>query len=322
MIWLYISLGAFAAILVTVICGAIYGYRKGFYISKRGKEKKGSTLDIERLLLSNEKVQQMILDFSGREFEPVTITSYDGTRLFGKYFHIKDGAPLQIQFHGYKGNAYRDFCGGNKLALMLEHNTLLIDQRAHGQSEGHTVSMGLRERLDCLCWANYAYERFGDNIPIFLAGVSMGGATVLMASELQLPKTVCGIIADCPFSNGPDVVKGFIKRITGIPVKVAYPFAYLGALIFGGFRLDRVSAKSAVQNTKIPIAIFHGTSDTIVPYEMGAELYECCSSDDKFLFTFEGAEHGFSFMTDPDKYIKSTFDFVNLCLNKFENANK
>ncbi len=317
MMWLYVSLGILCAIILPLFFGALYGYNMGFYLSKKTKQKRGAVVDIERLMQSSEQVQQFIKEFAERKYEEVTITSFDGKKLHGKYFHVKDGAPLQIQFHGYKGNAYRDFCGGNHLALSLEHNTLLVDQRAHGKSEGHTTSMGLKERRDCLCWARYAHKRFGDNVPIFLVGVSMGGATVLMASELDLPKTVIGIIADCPFSYGPEVVKLFIKRM-GISVKLAYPFAYLGGLIFGGFRLKKASARDAVKNTSIPIVILHGTADTVVPYEMGAEIFESCSSKDKFIYSFDGADHGMSFMVDPNKYTTAIIDFVELCTRKFE----
>ena len=320
MVWLYVSLGVLFTFLISIFIGALYGYKTGFYLSNDDKKKRGASIDLERLIAADEKVQKLIGDFASREFEDITIKSFDGTELHGMYFHLKDGAPLQIQFHGYKGNAYRDFCGGNQLALQLEHNTLVVDQRAHGKSEGHTISMGLRERYDCLCWAKYAYERFGDNVPIFLVGVSMGGATVLMASELELPKTVSGIIADCPFSHAPEVVKCFIRRMSGLPVKLAYSFAFLGGLIFGGFNINKASPKESVKHTSIPIIIFHGTADTIVPYEMGVELFECCASKDKFLYSFDGADHGMSFMVDKEKYTKATFDFVNLCIDNFEKA--
>ena len=37
--------------------------------------------------------------------EDVYITSRDGVKLYGRYFHHKDGAPLTILFHGYRSNA-------------------------------------------------------------------------------------------------------------------------------------------------------------------------------------------------------------------------
>ena len=47
---------------------------------------------------------------------------------------------MQIQFHGYRGSAMRDLCGGTPLAMKLGHNVLLVDQRSHGRSDGKTIT--------------------------------------------------------------------------------------------------------------------------------------------------------------------------------------
>ena len=39
------------------------------------------------------------------EFE---IKSFDGLSLRGKYFETQTGAPIELMFHGYKGNAERE----------------------------------------------------------------------------------------------------------------------------------------------------------------------------------------------------------------------
>lgn len=140
-------------------------------------------------------------------FESVFITSFDGVKLYARYYHVRDGAPLQIQFHGYRGSALLDFCGGNKLAREIGHNTLVVDQRAHGKSGGNTITFGINERYDCLSCINYAVERSGKETPIFLSGVSMDAATVLMASELNLPDNVIGIIADSPYSSPEEIIR-------------------------------------------------------------------------------------------------------------------
>ena len=139
---------------------------------------------------------KLIREMEQLPFEPVSIRSRDGLTLRGRYYHMADGAPLQIQMHGYRGHALRDFCGGHKLARERGMNTLVVDQRAHGKSDGHVISFGINERYDCLAWAEYAADRWPES-DIVLAGISMGAATVLMASDLPLPDQVKGIIADC-----------------------------------------------------------------------------------------------------------------------------
>ncbi|MGN0984580.1 MAG: alpha/beta hydrolase [Gemmiger sp.] len=245
--------------------------------------------------------------------ETVTVYARDGIKLSGRYYHVRDGAPLQIQFHGYKGNALRDFCGGNKLARESGQNTLLVDQRAHGKSGGTTITFGIRERLDCLCWVEYARQRFGSDTPIFLSGVSMGAATVLMASELELPANVVGIIADCPYSSPEAIIRKVCRQDMHLPPVLVMPFLRLGARLFGRFDLREASAVQAVRNTNIPILLLHGEDDRFVPCDMSREILAACQGS-KTLVSFPGAGHGLSYLVDTDAYQKAVLRFVDQCL--------
>lgn len=249
----------------------------------------------------------LIDDLAGRLFEEVYITSHDGLKLFGRYYHYHDGAPLDIAFHGYRGSAIRDMCGGIHVSYKVGHNVLLIDERAHGKSEGHTISFGINERFDCLSWIEYAKKRFGDDVRIFLYGVSMGAATVLMASEFDIDKNVCGILADCPYSS-PEVI---IKKVCGdmkIPANLAYPFIKLSAIVFGRFKLSDTTAQEAVKKAKVPIIIFHGEDDRFVPGEMSEVIWKANPAIERH--TFPNAGHGISGIVHTEKYNQLAIDFI------------
>lgn len=239
-------------------------------------------------------------------YEAVTISAYDGTKLAARYYHVRDGAPLQLQFHGYKGSALRDFCGGNKLARESGQNTLVVDQRAHGKSCGTTITFGIRERLDCLSWVEYANHRFGPDTPIFLSGVSMGAATVLMASELEFPANVVGIIADCPYSSPEAIIRKVCREDMHLPPVLVMLFIRLGARLFGHFDLKETSAVQAVRNTNIPILLLHGEDDRFVPCDMSREIFDACLSY-KIRKSFPGAGHGLSYIVDTEKIFRGDF---------------
>ena len=67
-------------------------------------------------------------------FEAVSITSFDGLKLCGKYYEYAPGAPIELMFHGYRGSAERDLCGGVQRSFALGRSVLIVDQRASGQS--------------------------------------------------------------------------------------------------------------------------------------------------------------------------------------------
>ena len=311
MIFLYIAIG----VILLMLIGSFCGYFVAYYSPSKRKVQALAHFDSEKQKEARNHIKELISYVNEISYEDVYIKSYDGASLYGRYYHTKDGAPLQILCHGYRGSGIRDFCGGLMLALKSGFNVILIDERSHGKSDGNTITFGIKERYDVREWIRYASSRFGDTCPIILTGISMGGATVLMASDLDLPSNVVGIIADCPYSSPKEIIMHFCKSFK-MPAKLVYPFAYLGALIYGRFNVHKSSAYQSVQNTNIPILLIHGESDTLVPCDMSRRLYEACKSEKKQLHTFKDAEHGMSYIVDNEKYESAYNEFIALCLNK------
>ena len=247
------------------------------------------------------------------EYEDVYITAFDGKRLFGRYYHVADGAPLQIHFHGYRGMAQRDFAGGALECFKRKHNLLLVDQRAHGKSEGRVITFGIKERFDCLFWAEYAERRFGKDTKILLYGISMGAATVLMASSLPMPSGVVGILADCPYSSPVDIIC-HVAANGKIPKFISRFAVTLGARVFGGFNINAASCVEAVKNTKIPIILIHGEADDFVPCDMSRKISQA-GNNIRFI-TFKDAKHGVSYLVDREKYMNEVNGFLREVLSE------
>ena len=306
---------AVLVVLAVIFGGAYYAFNTAFLMPKDRTEDVYKLPKSLQNVKGKEAMKELIHEMNQIEFEPVWITSHDGLKLFGRYYHVADGAPLQIQFHGYKSYGIRDFCGGNKMARERGHNTLIIDHRAHGQSEGRIITFGINESKDCKSWAEYALERFGPDVPVFLAGISMGAASVLMASSLDLPENVKGILANCPFSKPTEIIKysSMDMDLPGIIKVLSVPFAVLGAAIYGGFSLNSNSAEEAVKKTKVPILIIHGEDDKVVPHAMSEKIYKA-NPEMVSWETFPDASHGVSYIFDTPRYEKLTNKFIDECL--------
>lgn len=296
-----------AALIISVAAISYYTYRQVFLADRKrqGNYMRGT----ERAGRKSEQLREMIKEFSEIRAEDVYIYSFDGLKLHGRYYHICDDVPLDIQFHGYNGNAFRDFCGGNKISREAGRNSLVVDQRAHGMSEGRTITFGINERKDCLSWIEYAIDRFGPETEIILSGVSMGASTVLMALSLELPGNVKAVIADCGYSSP----KAIIKKVTGdrgFPPGLVYPFIWLGGLIFGRFCLTDLSAAASASASKVPVLIIHGEADDFVPSYMADEIYSACGSE-KDILIVPGAGHGLSYVVDSDLYERTVKEFIS-----------
>ncbi len=296
-------------IIFVFTIGAFFAYRIAFYNSK--KIKPMAALGSNQYAKHRETTRALMDEMKELEFEEVSIVSFDGLKLFGKYYHLKDGAPLQIQCHGYRGNAYRDFCGGNKLARESGFNTLVIDERAHGKSDGHSITLGINERKDVRAWIDFAITRFGNDVQIVLVGISMGAATVVMTSDLSLPRNVVGIIADSPYSSPKEAILKLSKDM-GFPPGITYPFVYLGALLFGGFKINDADASEAVKKANVPILVIHGEQDRLIPCEMSDAIKNSAPTL-VIKETFSTAGHGLSCLEEPERYRKLLNDFYAIC---------
>ena len=143
---------------------------------------------------------------------------------------------------------------------------------------------------------------------IILTGVSMGAATVMMASAEELPKNVVSVLADCGYSSAKEIILKVIKEMK-LPAGLLYPFVKLGARIYGGFDLEETSPMEAIQKTKLPIILIHGDDDAFVPHYMSEKLYEACGAKYKKFVTIEGAGHGLAFPQNEEKYLGALRDF-------------
>jgi fermentation-respiration switch protein FrsA (DUF1100 family) len=217
---------------------------------------------------------------------------------------------MEIMFHGYRGNAERDLCGGVARAFALGHNVLIVDHRASGTSDGHVISFGINEKKDCLRWLDFALEHYGKDRKIMLTGISMGAATVMMAGGCDLPENVVYILADCGYSSPREIIRKVIRDMK-LPMML-YPFIRLGAILFGRFDPEECSPIEAVTRCRVPLILIHGEADDFVPCEMSRKVFDACASQKKFV-TIPGAGHGLAFPTDKEGYLKALADFQKDC---------
>ena len=302
---LWILLGLIGIILLAAYCC----YRMAFYAPScadpdsevieipEGAEYEPFREDMERWV---REIRQM-------PHQVFYIKSRDGLTLRGKFYEYAPGAPIELMFHGYRGNAERDLSGGVQRCFQVGRSALVVDQRCSRGSEGHTITFGIREREDCLEWIDFAIEHFGPDVKLILTGISMGAATVLMAAGEELPPNVIGILADCGYNSAKAIIFKVLRDMK-LPPVLCYPIVRLGARLFGGFDLEEYSPEEAMKTCKLPVIFFHGGSDNFVPPELSEINFEACNSRKK-LVIIPGAAHGLSYLVDPERYLQELRDF-------------
>ena len=306
---LWIIAGVVAVLALIILLISYLCFRMAFYSPDRPAVP-SDAIDIPEGAVYEEfreDMEKWARDLRAMPHEEMSITSFDGLKLRGKFYEYAPNAPIELMFHGYRGTAERDLSGGVERCFKLGHSALLVDQRGCSDSEGNVISFGINEHRDCLAWLDFAIQRFGKDVKIILTGISMGASTVLMVSDRALPPNVLGILADCGFSSAKDIIKKVIRQM-GLPADVGYPFVKLGAKLFGHFDLEAHSAVEAAKNATVPVIFFHGDGDDYVPCEMSRINYEACTSKKK-LVIIPRAGHGLSYPVAPDTYLNALREF-------------
>lgn len=309
-IWIGLGVAAFliaAVLIISYIC-----FRMAFYVPESSKLLKEEYPIPEGEIYEpyRDKMVGWMKEVRAMPSEEFTITSFDGLTLRGKFYEYAPGAVIEIMFHGYRGSAERDLCGGVQRCFKLGHSALIVDQRCSGKSQGNVITFGIKESRDCLDWMNFAIDHFGPDCRLMLTGISMGASTVMIAAGAELPKNVIGVLADCGFTSAKAIIKKVIRQLK-LSADLAYPFVKLGARLYGHFDLEQHSAVEALKQCKVPVIFFHGEADDYVPCDMSRENYEVCTGRKK-LVTVPGAGHGLSIMFDPEGYRAAMREFFGI----------
>ena len=298
-----------AAVLLVLAASAVCFFLV-FYSAPR--KDPGERIDIpegEIYEVYREQMESWVRQTRQMPREDVSVESFDGLTLRGKYYEYAPGAPIELMIHGYRGNSERDMSGGVQRAFRLGRSALIVDQRASGRSDGNVITFGVREHRDCLTWVDFMVKKFGPGVKIILTGISMGASTVLMASVEALPENVIGILADCGYTSAREIIHKILRQIH-LPVRLVYPFVKLGARLFAGFDLEQASAVDAVKRCKKPVIFYHGEADDYVPWEMSRDNHAACPTRKK-LVIIPGAGHGLSFPVDEGRYLAELRQFGN-----------
>ncbi len=245
-------------------------------------------------------MKQSAETWKAEAFEEVSITSFDGLKLYGRVYDCENPRGTAILLHGYRADCIRDFACGYAMYRRMGYRVLAVDQRACGKSEGRIIGMGVLERHDCAGWAWYIHDRFGEASPIFLCGLSMGAATVTMAPSLHLPPNVRAISADCGFTSGYEITAKVIREDFHLPAGLIMPLIDLYCRLFKGFSLTDCTATETLRHCTIPVIFLHGVEDSFVPAYMSEQNYEACASK-KQLILVEKADHGMSYLLEPER---------------------
>jgi len=275
----------------------------------KGKERLAGSPELIKI---TEMVEAAVLQLESRGCEQVQINGQDGVPLVGHWYPCETPERIIVAMHGWRSSWSQDF--GLIADFWHENNcsVLYAEQRGQNNSGGDHMSFGLLERFDCLDWVNWVNKQMGTSLPVYLAGVSMGATSVLMASELELPDNVCGIAADSAFTSPHAIWKHVSENNLHIPYALHKGGADRMCQQKIHMEAGAASTIEALKHCKVPVFFAHGTDDHFVPVEMTYENYKACASEKRLLIV-PGADHCLSYLMEKENYERAAKEFWETC---------
>ncbi|MHC5538184.1 alpha/beta hydrolase [Singulisphaera rosea] len=232
----------------------------------------------------------------------------DGHEIGAWYHEGREGLPTILLLHGNGGSRKNSLERAEVLASR-GYSVLLISLRAHGDSTGDFNDIGYGARLDVLA-AVESLERRHPGRPIIVHGTSLGAAAAVFAST-ELGHRVRGYILESPYQ---DLKVAVWNRTENALPPVLDWLAYRGLLAATSLILPYVDEISPVERISgipkdVPVLIIAGGADKLArPSEAQALLNRVKSHGT--LVTFEKAGHLKFLKTEPERYRRTIFDFL------------
>lgn len=242
--------------------------------------------------------------FKNSNYKEVYIKSFDKKKLHA--YEIKNKLNTWVIIvHGYTNNALEMLDVAYNF-YKKGYSILLIDQRAHGKSDGVYSTHGFYERKDMLSWIDYINKK--KKTKIILYGISMGGTVIMRTVGEKLPNNVICAIEDCGFISNYDQFYNQLKYLKFLPKAIISSFNIFSSIFFG-FNIYKFKPEEILMNGKIPFMFIHGSSDKLVPPKNAYDAYQLYKGKKKLLI-IDGAKHMKSSIQDSKKYYNEIFSFI------------
>lgn len=306
-----IPVGIFVGLFVVMVTAIYFALFKPNFMRGSGRP---TSMDSKHFLTkeNEEKNKADTQWFYDQNPEEITVESFDGLKLLAYNLKAENAKGTWLFIHGHQSGPLREFAGLARFIHGLGYNVVLPYQRAHGKSEGTYICFGVKERYDVRDWILKINEIYGDTLPLYLEGISMGCATVLMTLSFDLPRNVKSVVADCGYTSPYDIMWKVAKKDKNVPmVRLVLGIGNLMARFLADFDFNEYDTFKGLRYNSIPVLFIHGTEDAFVPIEMTIANFQYCTSE-KQLFLVENCPHAIAYFIDEEGYHKELVKFCGL----------
>jgi uncharacterized protein len=203
----------------------------------------------------------------GVAYDAVTIDTADGERLRGWIMRAPNPRAHIVYFHGNGANLsnWAPILTG---IVKRGYSVLAFDYRGSGLSTGRPTEVGLYRDVDAV--VQRAWIEHPQSAPTIYWGRSLGASMAAYAATVRPPD---GLVLESGFPNARAAVRGSALLV-----------------ILSFFSTYRFPAAEYANRANRPVLVLHGDRDSVIPFELGRELFEQITAPKRFV-TIKGGDH-------------------------------
>ena len=233
----------------------------------------------------------------------------DGLNLYGEYVDV--GANRCVILLGGRCECLYYAYYYAKPYLENNCNVLVVDQRAHGKSQGKINTVGFNECNDIIKWAEFIHDTFNLK-EIYLHGTCIGAATSIHAlAKPNCPKYITKLITDGVYTTYYDTFKLHMveqKRPLWPALDLCFVFYKLCAKI-DAKNIGPINLVDKIDEN-VSVMMISGLKDKYVSPEKTKMMFDKLKSKNKEYHYLKEGNHSHLRINQIEEYDKLVIDFI------------
>ena len=198
----------------------------------------------------------------GMDYEAHEVQTDDGVRISAWTIPSKDTQrPVVVVTHGLGANK-QNFLHVSSLIHKLNYNVVAFDFRSHGDSGGHTCSLGVHEARDVKAAFDLAQSQFPDR-PVYAWSTSLGAAATLRAAAHY--QIFDKLVVDASFSSVKNLAMETKFCYFGPLATPAWNISRLWFAAYAHADIENYAPEDDIAEITCPIFLIHGERDPMIP---------------------------------------------------------
>lgn len=247
---------------------------------------------------------------AGAHREDFDVHASDGVLLRGwKVRAAQPNGSWVLAFHGVADNRV-GILSQSELLLREGYDIVMMDSRAHGESEGPIATYGWLERNDTRAILDSLVST-EHPLHIYALGESMGAGIALQSAAAD-PR-IEAVVAEASFASLREASYDYagLQQYPLLGKTVFAPGAWMmlyRGQSLAGFPAAQVSPAQAVASRAFPVLLICDTADTTLPCRHSRQIYAAARGP-KSLWVVPGAFHTGAYGYQPDEFQRRVLSF-------------